>query len=327
MNRFRELLASGGPLVLEGAVVELLRRDPAAPPLHPTLANALHPLSVEGQRALVALWNGYLDAILPTGLPALLLTPTWRASRERGGGAGFEFDRLNGEGARLLGDLRREREGGAAPILVGGLLGCAGDAYRPEEGLGEEDSFRYHLPQATALAEAGVDFLLASTLPALPEAIGLARAMASTGLPAVVGFVFRPSGTLLDGTPVEEAIERIDGRCGRSGEAPAGYLATCTHPDTLGEALSGNGVGPRTRGRLLGIQGNGSRLSPEELDGREAVDSTEPTDFAGAMLDLRRRFGLRIFGGCCGTDERHIDALARALSPASPPAVGPVRTR
>jgi methionine synthase I (cobalamin-dependent) len=31
------------------------------------------------------------------------------------------------------------------------------------------------------------------------------------------------------------------------------------------------------------------------------------------MVDLHRRFGLRILGGCCGTDARHIHSLAARL--------------
>lgn len=60
------------------------------------------------------------------------------------------------------------------------------------------------------LAEAGVDLLLAATLPAFSEATGLASALAATGKPHIVSFVVRAEGTLLDGTPLKDAIAAID---------------------------------------------------------------------------------------------------------------------
>ena len=58
--------------------------------------------------------------------------------------------------------------------------------------------------------EAGVDLLLAATLPAISEATGLASALAATGKPYMVSFVVRREGTLLDGTPLKDAIVAID---------------------------------------------------------------------------------------------------------------------
>lgn len=299
-----------GPIVMEGALLERLRRDPSAPALHPSLVNARFVQSRTGRAALERLWDGYLDAILGAGLPALLLSPTWRAGSDRLAAAGLGGARLNEAGVELVREVRDRRGSGGARVLVAGLLGCRGDAYRPGEGLGEEAALAHHWIQAEALARGRPDLLLASTLPAVDEAAGLARAMAATGLPYLVGFVLRGSGRLLDGTPLDEAVRRIDGS---ATPAPAGYLVTCTHPETLLEALSSDAFGPATRGRLVGIQGNGSRLSPEELDGRAELDTTTPDSFAGSMLSLRRRFGLRLLGGCCGTDDSHIRALCSVL--------------
>jgi phosphoglycerate dehydrogenase-like enzyme len=59
-----------------------------------------------------------------------------------------------------------------------------------------------HYWQAGKLADTGVDFLLAATLPAFSEATGLALALAATAKPYVLSFVVRPEGTMLDGTPL-----------------------------------------------------------------------------------------------------------------------------
>jgi homocysteine S-methyltransferase len=61
-----------------------------------------------------------------------------------------------------------------------------------------------HYWQAEKLADTGVDFLLAATLPAFSEATGLALALAATAKPYVLSFVVRPERTMLDGTPLKD---------------------------------------------------------------------------------------------------------------------------
>ena len=127
----------------------------------------------------------------------------------------------------------------------------------------------------------------------------------------LLSFIIRSSGTLLDGTPLEDAVASVDDATDRP---PVGYLVNCVHPTVLRTALEGS---PRRRdglcGRLLGLQANTSTKSPEELDGAETLEGEAPDAFARAMVSLRQDFGLKVFGGCCGTDGGHMDALAKAL--------------
>jgi homocysteine S-methyltransferase len=55
-------------------------------------------------------------------------------------------------------------------------------------------------------------------------------------------------------------------------------------------------------------------MSPEELDGLEELDGSEPETLAGELLALHLKFGIKILGGCCGTDQRHIELLANGLN-------------
>jgi homocysteine S-methyltransferase len=193
-------------------------------------------------------------------------------------------------------------------VLLGGLMGCRGDAYRPDQALGVDEAARFHQAQAQALADAGCDFLFASTLPAASEAKGIAAAMARTGAPYVLSFLINAQGELVDGTPIPEAIAHIDSAVF---PAPVGYLANCVHPSIMARALEH--CDAASRGRMLGLQANTSAKSPEELEGSEHLETEDPERFAEAMVDLHRRFGLRILGGCCGTDARHIHSLAERL--------------
>jgi homocysteine S-methyltransferase len=60
-------------------------------------------------------------------------------------------------------------------------------------------------------------------------------------------------------------------------------------------------------------------LSTEELVRLDHPEGDEPDLFAAEMWSLHEDFGLRILGGCCGTDDRQFRALPPAWSQAEPP--------
>jgi homocysteine S-methyltransferase len=156
-----------------------------------------------------------------------------------------------------------------------------------------------------------VDFLMAATLPAASEALGIALAMAGCGLPFFLSFVIRPSGALLDGTPLDEVIRHIDASVE---PPPLGFWVNCVHPSVFESGMEQ--IASRSPGsvrRVTGLQGNTSTRSPEELEGCERLEREAPGDFARGMLSVRGRFGTLILGGCCGTDDRHIRAIAAGL--------------
>jgi homocysteine S-methyltransferase len=71
--------------------------------------------------------------------------------------------------------------------------------------------------------------------------------------------------------------------------------------------------------RLVGLQANTSRLTPAELEGLPHLDSEPAEEFARGVMEVGRRLDLRILGGCCGADHRHIRALAAILRASGPP--------
>ena len=292
------------PVLLgEGSIHERLRRAGGIPfDLEVGLAGLVRdPRAAE---VLAAVHREYLAVAEAAGLPILLLTDTWRGGAGRIARSRFAGEPLNEQNVAFLDALRR---GATVPTIVGGLLGPVGDAYRPGDAPGEETAYREHRLQAASLAGAGAELLLADTLPALPEAIGMARAMAGTGVPSIISFVLRPDGTLLDGTRLADAIERIDEA---TDNPPIGYLANCIHPSIFARALAAS-----PSDRMIGLQANTSALSPEELDGSSELHGADPEEFADAMLAVRDRFGLTLLGGCCGTDARHLAAVAARVLP------------
>jgi homocysteine S-methyltransferase len=308
-QRFARALDGKELLLTEGAIVERIRRDSGIP-LDRDVAHTALLYTQAGRAALSTLWQEYLQIARTYHSCMLICTPTWRANSERLARTALpDVNQVSADAVQLLAELRAQFGDFGKQVFLGGLLGCRGDCYKPEEALQSDEAERFHTPQVHALAQAGADFLLAATLPALTEALGMARAMATTGCPYLLSFVLRPSGTLLDGTPVSDAIAQIDQTVSRP---PSVYLANCIHPvhfeQALGEAEKAR---PGTQERLIGLQGNTSRKSPEELDGASTLDTDDPDDFGAVMARIRKRFGTRILGGCCGTDSRHIEAIAR----------------
>jgi homocysteine S-methyltransferase len=301
------------PCILgEGAVIERLRRQPETT-LDPRLVNSAFVYRPAQRAQLAAIYRQYLHIGRDHGLPLLMSAPTWRANAENIAAAGCSGLDVNADNVRFLQSLRAETGDYAAKVVIGGLIGCRGDAYRPDEALDQKSARVFHAWQAGQLAATGVDFLLGITLPALGEATGLAAAMAATGRPFVISFVVRPSGTLLDGTPLKDAVAAIDARVQ---PPPVAYLINCTHPGFARAALlHPEHSSALVRTRILGLLANTAALSPEDLDGSAQLIGEEPARFAAAMQGLRHELGLQILGGCCGTDDRHIRALAGLLAP------------
>jgi len=308
-----ETVQAGWPILTEGAMVERIRRHPDVD-LDPEIAHAGLIYDDAGRRVLAGIYRQYLDIGHRYDLPMLTLAPSWRANPERiaRAGIGRSVETINGDCVRFLKKIRDSYGDYGRNIFVAGMLACRGNAYDPSEALGSKEAERFHSQQAGALADGGVDFIKAATLPAVSEAIGIARAIDKTGVPAVLSFVIRLDGTVLDGTPLHRAVEKVDAAVSK---APAFFMVNCVHPSIFMNAMemAAKQSGNVTR-RVLGFQANTSAKSPEELEKLDYLDTTEPAPFAEMMLEIHRKFGTRVLGGCCGTDERHVRKIAARLA-------------
>ncbi|MBT0653981.1 homocysteine S-methyltransferase family protein [Geomobilimonas luticola] len=308
---FAKFLESSPCILGEGAVIERLRRNGDLE-LDPFLVNSAFIYDDRKRAAQEAICRQYLEIGRAAGLPLLVSTPTWRASRERIEAAGYAGVDVNGDNVRFLDALRKSCGGYADNVVICGLMSCRGDAYRPAEALAVDEAREFHAWQAGKLAAAGVDFLLAATLPALSEATGLAVALAATGQPYVLSFVVRPEGTLLDGTPLKDAIAAIDAAVT---PPPLAYMINCTHASFARSALlHETHSSALVRQRIVGLLANTAALSPEDLNDSASLVEEDPDVFARSVAGLRRELALKILGGCCGTDDRHIRSLAARLA-------------
>jgi homocysteine S-methyltransferase len=128
----------------------------------------------------------------------------------------------------------------------------------------------------------------------------------------MISFVVRPEGTLLDGTPLAEAIAAIDSGVN---PRPLAFLINCTHASVFRAALlNERNSSPLVRERVIGLLANTAALSPEELDASSELVAEEPEKFGADVAELHKSLGMKLLGGCCGTDDRHIECLARSVS-------------
>jgi S-methylmethionine-dependent homocysteine/selenocysteine methylase len=161
----------------------------------------------------------------------------------------------------------------------------------------------YHAVQIAALT--GADTLTALTLTYADEAIGIVRAAREAALPVVVSFTVETDGRLPSGERLGDAIERTDR------EGPEYFMVNCAHPEHFADILDGDWAH-----RIRGVRANASRKSHAELDEAATLDTGDPADLAARYAELRARLPqLELLGGCCGTDHRHIAAIAEAMNP------------
>jgi S-methylmethionine-dependent homocysteine/selenocysteine methylase len=236
-------------------------------------------------------------------------SPTWRANPHWGRALGYdssELDAINKHAITLLADLR-DRDGlGAEGYVISGCIGPRGDGYDPSWRVSAEDAERYHAQQIQSFADTQADLVTALTLTHVEEAVGVTRAAQAIGIPAVISFTLETDGRLPSGTSLGDAILTVDQE---TDAGPAYYMINCAHPTHFEHVLEDGGP---WLGRLRGIRANASCRSHAELDAATELDSGDPVALGSEYAALVARFPqLTVLGGCCGTDERHVEEIAR----------------
>ena len=114
-------------------------------------------------------------------------------------------------------------------------------------------------------------------------------------------------GRLPDGQPLPDAIARVDAETSGS---VAYFMINCAHPSHFADVVDADGA---WRGRIGGLRANASAKSHAELDEADELDEGDPDALGAEHRALRPRLGaVAVLGGCCGTDCRHVEAIARA---------------
>lgn len=294
-------------ILMEGALGERLKRE-----FHLTfdenVAMSSLVFSDNGKSALNRLWSEYAGIAWKYDLPFLATTPTRRVNRDRVECSCYDSGIIKAN-VEFLRQVQKEQK---CEMYVGGLMGCKGDAYTGIGALGKRDSQIFHDWEVRFFVESMVDFLYAALIPNVEEAAGIALAIQKYKIPYIISFTIKRDGCLIDGTTIADAIQYIDSI---TEVPPICYMTNCVHPKILYEALlQPFNCNEIVHTRFAGIQANTSPLSYEELDNSKDLKTSEPIELANAMLELRKISRIKIFGGCCGTDGRHMDEIAKLIS-------------
>lgn len=262
-----------------------------------------------GRAALRAYYGEHLAIAEDAGRGIVLEAPTWRASSGWGALLGYDSTALRRVNEAAITLLTTQREGAAVPVVVSAAIGPQGDGYRPSSYLSVDEASAYHRQQLEALAATDADMAHAMTMTYVDEAVGVTRAAASVGMPIAVSFTVETDGALPDGTLLADAVRRTDDA---TDGGPVYYGINCAHPTHFSDLLA---QGADWTSRLRCLRANASTMSHAELDEADSLDSGDPDQLAAQYAALRDRLPhLTVLGGCCGTDARHIRAIAASRS-------------
>ena len=242
----------------------------------------------------------------------MLDSPTWRANPDWGSKLGYDAAALraiNIGSIALLEELRAAWERPNTPCVISGAIGPRGDGYKAGN-MDADEAEAYHQAQIAAFAEGGADMVTAFTLTSIKEATGIVRAAKAQRMPVVISFTVETDGRLVNGETLREAIETVDRETRR----------ICRiFPDQLRASVTFRKRVEGRRGwtqRIHGIRANASTKSHAELDRSETLNSGDASDLGRRYLNLMRSFpAMRVLGGCCGTDHRHVAAICDACVP------------
>jgi S-methylmethionine-dependent homocysteine/selenocysteine methylase len=265
-----------------------------------------------GRDALVRYFDSYASIAVRKGLGIVLETATWRASPDWAARQGYSVDdlvRVNRDAVELLLEIRARHQTEATPVVISGCIGPRGDGYVAGELMSVDEARNYHALQARTFAATDADLITAITMTYPAEAIGVAEAARAAGMPVVISFTVETDGTLPSGESLRGAIEAVDAA---TGGYPAYYMINCAHPTHFAGVLAAD---EPWASRIGGIRANASTMSHAELDVAEELDTGDVDGLAARYRDLRASNpSISVVGGCCGTNQRHVDAIATACA-------------
>jgi S-methylmethionine-dependent homocysteine/selenocysteine methylase len=306
---FERIFKESRILLTEGALVERLKTE-----YNLQMDDSINHagLIYSEPKTLESLYRQYIDIGKRYNLPIMIMTPTRKVNFESINRSNFPNKNILCDSFAFLTKIKETYHGYSEKILIGGLLGCKGDAYSGKKMFAIKESYVFHKQQTVQFQNEKVDFLFAGIMPEINEAIGMAKAMAETNIPYIISFMIQKDGCLLDGTVLSEAIKIIDQQVYPN---PVCYMTNCIHPTNLIEALNTdkNKNSPQLT-RFSGIQANASILSCKDLNNCNVLQKDDFNAIVEEMYYLQKHFDLKIFGGCCGTDDKFMESLTKKIT-------------
>lgn len=265
--------------------------------------------SAEGRDILRRYYRDYLPVARGAGRPFLFATDTWRASSDWAGRLNYDLGRLaqnNRDAVAVCAELADEFAAAGVDTQIAGVIGPRRDAWQFDAEMTVAEAIDYHLPQVEAFAGTAASSVHTYTLTNTAEAIGIARAARSAGMPVVLSFTLETDGRLPGGRLLGDAIAETDDA---TDGYPGFYMVNCAHPEHFAEPLLS---GAAWLSRIGGLRANASTRSHAELDASPTIDIGDIDGLGAAHRPFIAALpNLQLLGGCCGTDHRHVGSICR----------------
>ncbi len=262
----------------------------------------------DGTAALRALYERTCDVAAEEGFGVLLGWLNYRASPDWGAKLGLSASALREATLRsiaFLEEIRAAYAGQVPRFLISDAIGPRGDAYGTGGAITEAEAEDYHAVQLETLAGSAVDVIWPAAFNNVPEAIGVARAAQALGQRVAVSWSLASNGRLTSGPGLEEAVTRVDAA------VPGGVAwhgINCSHPVEFAHALTGGAW----QARLRCIRPNAVSMDKVALCKLGHLEDGDPAELGRQMGQVARQFpAMDVWGGCCGTDHRHLREIAR----------------
>lgn len=270
-------------LLLDGAMGTQLQKKGMQPGEIPECLNLTHPKWVE------EIHRAYVQAG-----SRVIYANTFGANRWKLQKTGAEPEEVITAGVSLA-----KKAAAGTGALVGLDVGPIGALLEPLGTLPFEEAYALFAEMMEAGEAAGADLIAIETMTDLNEArAALLAAREHTGLPVLVTMSFDASGRTFTGCTAASMARTLEGL-----GADAVGVNCSLGPGEMLPIL--REIRRHTRLPLIAKPNAGL---PDPLDGHYSLNAG---DFAARMLPLIDA-GASLIGGCCGTDETYIRALAEA---------------
>jgi homocysteine S-methyltransferase len=294
MPSFADIFASR-PVLADGAMGTVLYARGV------TINRCYDELNLTDPSLILAVHEEYLQAGAE-----ILETNTFGANRFRLGRHGLagKVAEINAAGVRIARQaVEHLKDKQAGEAWVAGALGPLGVRLEPLGKTGLDEAREAFAEQIRALAEAGVDFLVIETMPALNEAHEALKAAQETApeLPVLVMVTVDDETNCLDGaSPAQAAALLTEWGAGAIG------VNCSTGPATVLTAIEA--MRPATTLPLAALPNAGM---PRAIEGRN-IYLCSP-EYMASFARKAISAGVQFVGGCCGTTPNHIRAMRSAM--------------
>ena len=291
-NTFNRLLATGAPLVADGAMGTTLFSLGLEGGGCPELLN------VEQADLVEKVHRGFIDAGSD-----IILTNTFGGNRLRL--ALHNLDSRVGElNAGAVAAARHAADQAGRPVAIAGSVGPTGELFAPLGTLSYEQGVEVFAEQCQALAEAGADVLWIETISSFEELEAACAGAATTGLPYTATLSFDTAGHTMMGIH------------------PTAFGQWWLEHSTVAAIGANCGIGP---GDAVAAAHGISEVAPLALTITKAncgiplykseggLSYPVGPDRMGEYVELALRCGTRIIGACCGSTPDHIAAIREAV--------------